>query len=531
MNRATIFEVLGTYPRYRQKGIYKTMRVSTWGKLISGLLVSVMAGCGGDGGGYGSMTPASTMTSAPTVSISQPGAAATINFGQALTVAWTSANTTSCTAATSSAAGGTFTGTQMTSGSQTVVPTAAGNYTYTLSCTGTGGTQSASAGVTVTTNLLNALTPTGPIPTVGLTIDPANGDQNPYGLVVAPATAGLITKGDLVVCNFNDATITTTTPPSGNVQGTGTTIIGLRPGTGSQPYQIAQSADLLGCDALTMLPDDSISAAAWASNQNPLISATGSVGTPFAGDTFNGPWGEAFVAATATQPAALYVSKAPGNNGVVAGPGTSASPGTIDRISLDTNNVQTSITEIVTGFCSGGAPGAIFGPTGLTYDPASDTLYVVDTSSASVIVLAGVSAIPTDGIVVNGQCTATTPTPVPTFSGPSMASARVIAHGAPFNTPLSAALLKNGDLVVGNADIGLTAPSAMTNLLIEVSPVVPGGFVGQPLQIDTGAPGAIFGIAATVDAAGNQIIYFNDDNSAAVMQLGPVAATSTTPGY
>jgi hypothetical protein len=459
------------------------------------------------------------MNPAPTVSFSQPGAAATINFGQATTLTWTSAYTTSCTATTSSAAGGSFTGTQMTSGSMTVVPTAAGNYTYTLSCTGTGGTKSASASVTVTTNLLNALAPPAgtAIATVGLTgstTDPTQG-YNPYGLVVAPATAGLITKGDLVVCNFN---------VGGSMsQGSGMNIVGLHPPTGSTPstpYPIASSPDLLGCNALTMLPDDSISAAAWASNLNPLVSATGTVGTPFASDTFNDPWGEAFVAATATQPAALYVSNAPDNNGVVA------VGGTIDRISLDANGAQTSFTEIATGFCSGGAPGAIFGPAGLTYDPASDTLYVVDTSSASVIALAGVSAIPKDGVVVNGKCAATTPTPVPTFSGPSMASARVIAQGSPLNTPLSAALLKNGDLVVGNADIGAPGPSATTNLLIEVSPVLPGGFVGQPLQIDTTTPGAIFGIAATVDAAGNQIIYFNNDNNNAVMQLGPVAATT-----
>src|SRR5882757_3652502 len=121
------------------------MRVSTWGQVSSGLLISMLAACGGGGGGgYGSMTLA------PTVNFSQPAAAATINFGQALTIAWTSAYTTSCTATTSSAAGGAFTGTQMMSGSQTVVPTAAGNYTYTLSCTGTGGTKSASASVTVT---------------------------------------------------------------------------------------------------------------------------------------------------------------------------------------------------------------------------------------------------------------------------------------------------------------------------------------------------------------------------------------------
>jgi hypothetical protein len=489
------------------------MRVSTWGQVSSGLVVGMLAACGGGGGGggYGSMTLA------PTVNFSQPAAAASINFGQALTVAWTSAYSTACTASASSAAAGAFTGTQMTSGSVTVVPTAPGNYTYTLSCTGTGGTQSSSTTATVTPNLLAALAPTGTILTVGSTVDPMNGDFNPYGLTIAPATAGLITKGDLVVCNFNDAA---------GKEGNGTTIIGLHPGaTPAAPYRIAQSAALNGCNALTMLPDDSISASAWTSNLNPLVSATGTVGAPFAGDTFAQPWGEAFVAATGTQPAALYVTNAPANSGVVA------VGGTIDRISLDANNAQTSFTEIVTGLCSGGSPGSIFGPAGLTYDVSSDTLYVVDSSSASVYAIAGVSSVPKDGIVADGQCSATTPTPLPTFSGPSMASIRVIAHGAPFVTPISAALLKNGDLVVGNGDIGVQAASATTNLLIEVSPVLPGGFVGQPVQVDKGTQGALFGLAATVSAQGNQIIYFNDDsaNPNAVMQLGPIVSTTTTP--
>ena len=492
-------------------------------KVACGFLVTVVAaGCGGDGGG-GYTAPASTP--APTANFSQPTTAATINFGQAVTVAWTSAYTSSCTATTSSAAGGAFTGSQMASGNQMVVPTAPGTYTYSLNCTGTGGTISTSATITVTSNLLTALAPTGAITTVGSTVDPLNGDLNPYGLVIAPATSGLITKGDLVVCNFNNAVNNGTAPPSGNVQGDGTTIIGLHPTAGSTPYRIAQSAHLQGCNALTMLPDDSISAAAWSTVQNPLgenplVSAKGVVTTPFSSDTLAGPWGEAYVAPTATQPAAIYVSNAPG--------GTISSGGTIDRISLD-GDTQTSFTEIVTGICSGGAPGGIFGPAGLTYDPSSDTLYVVATASASVIAIAGVSTIAQDGVVVNGQCTGTMPTAVPTFSGPSQASARVIAHGAPFDTPLSAALLKNGDLVVGNADIGLTTPSATTNLLIEVSPVVPGGFVGQPVQVDTGTPGALFGIAATIGASGNQIIYFNDDNNNAVMQLGPASSGGTSP--
>ncbi len=474
---------------------------------IVGLLLSTLAACGGggSGGGYGSSMMSMP---APTASFSQPAQAATINYGQAVTLTWTSAYATSCSATTSSATGGAFTGTQMASGSQTVVPSAAGTYTYTLNCMGTGGSKSASASVTVTPNLLAALAPSGAIPAVGSTVDPINGDQNPYGLAIAPATAGLITKGDLVVCNFNDG-------PT-NTQGKGTSIIGLHPVAGSKPYRIAQSTSLQGCNALTMLPDDSISAAGWTSNMNSLVAASGVVGAPFS-DAFTGPWGEAFVAATATQPAAVYVSNAPG--------GAMNAGGTIDRISLDVD-AQTSFTEIVTGICSGGAPGAIFGPAGLTYDPASDTLYVVATSSASIIAIAGVSGIPKDGVVVNGQCAgAAAPTPVPTFSGPSMASAKVIAHGAPFNTPLSAALLKNGDLLVANADIGISTPSGTTNLLIEVSPVLPGGFVGHPLQVDTGTPGALFGVAATLDAQGNQVIYFNNDNNNAVMQLGPVAST------
>jgi hypothetical protein len=108
-----------------------------------------------------------------------------------------------------------------------------------------------------------------------------------------------------------------------------------------------------------------------------------------------------------------------------------------------------------------------------------------------------------------------TPTPVPTFSGPSAGSAKVIASGGQFNGPISAALLADGNLVVGNAD--LTAPSPIpTNLLFEISPTQ--GVIATE-QMDTGAPGALFGIVATVDAHGDQLIYFNDDNSNSVMLL------------
>jgi len=44
----------------------------------------------------------------------------------------------------------------------------------------------------------------------------ANGDLNPYAVVVAPVSAGTIHKNDVLIDNFNDIS---------NLQGTGTTIV------------------------------------------------------------------------------------------------------------------------------------------------------------------------------------------------------------------------------------------------------------------------------------------------------------------
>ena len=412
----------------------------------------------------------------------------------------------------SSATGGTFTGTQPTTGnSVTVVPTATGSVTYTLTCMGAGGTASATTStVTVLPSLLSTLSVAG-ITTIGSTVPTSGngtGDNNPYGLAIAPATSGLITKGDLVVCNFNAVSGT---------QGTGTTIVGLHPTAGATNYPIAQDANLTGCNALAMLPDDSISAAASAAsaNANPLVTAAGVVTNPFAADTFAGPWGEAYAAANGSNPAALYVSNLDGS---------------VDRISLN-GDAQAAFTQIATGFCHSGSPGAFFAPAGLTYDPSIDTLYIVDTSSYSVVAFANVSSIGAAGVVVNGQCQApaTPPTPAPTFSGPSATSARVIATGGMFLAPLSAALLPNGDLLVENADINIS--NQTPDLVFEISPVLPGGFVGSPVQlVNDGMSGALFGIAITTDANNNPIVYFNDDTASpnAVLMLTTAPSSSST---
>jgi hypothetical protein len=477
------------------------IRVLTTGIAASAVIISIVAACGGYGGGsngmggggaYGGGMPA------PTVSFSNPAQAMNVNLGQAVTLTWSSTNATSCTASASAMAAGTFSGAQSASGQASVVPTATGNFTYSLSCSGAGGTMNAtSPTVTVNPAIITQLAGVHAA-TIGSTVDPVTGQGNPYGLAIAPVTAGLITAGDLVVCNFNN-----NANPA--VEGEGTSIVGLHPTAGAMPYHIAADAKLRGCNALTVLADDSISAAAFSANMNPLVSASGAVNTPFASDTFASPWGEASAAAHGANPAAIYVSNF---------------DGAIDRIALN-GDTQTSFTRIAHGFCGSGSPGAIYAPAGLTYDPSIDTLYILDTSSNSVVAFANVSSIGADGVTVNGDCNsvANPPTPAPTFSGPSAASARVIAHGAPLFTPITAALLADGDLIVTNGDVNIGA-GQMPNLAVEVSPVLPGGFVGQPLQLDTsGTPGALFGIAATTDAQGHQIVYFNDDNTNAVMML------------
>lgn len=356
---------------------------------------------------------------------------------------------------------------------------------------GCGGYGSGGGMTNTTTNMTisGAILPTlSTMTTIGSTIDPIEHGGNPYGLTTATATAGLITKGDLIVCNFNDGAT--------NTQGLGTTVIGLHATAGAMPYRIAQSAQLLGCSAITSLPDGSIVATASQAHATVLVAPSGAISTPFSADVFAEPW--SVIYATHAGNAFVYVSN--------------AMTGTIDRIALN-GDAQTSFTEIASGFSDNmGVPGSISAPAGLTYDATNDTLYVVDTNANRVVALSNISAIGMDGVIVSGA----------SFSGPSAASAKVIASGKPLNGPISGALLVNGDLVVGN-----TLDPSGTNLLIEISPTA--GVVATK-NVDTGAGGAIFGIVTvpttitTMGTYGNtntqtNMIYFNDDNDNTVKLL------------
>ena len=73
--------------------------------------------------------------------------------------------------------------------------------------------------------------------TVASTI-PANGDVNPYAVVVAPFSSGAIREGDVLVGNFNN---------SQNLQGLGTTIVDVRPEAHRSVLFAAVPRHLEGC--------------------------------------------------------------------------------------------------------------------------------------------------------------------------------------------------------------------------------------------------------------------------------------------
>jgi hypothetical protein len=319
------------------------------------------------------------------------------------------------------------------------------------------------------------LTTLGTMQTIGSTVDPVNGDQNPYGLAIAPVTAGVQTAGDLIVCNFSDGA---------NVEGAGSSIELLHPVVGAKPARLIAHPALRGCAALVDGPSGDPWVAAYTANDNPIVSPSGALLSTLSNPIWNGPWGQAF-------------SGTSGPFGTSAFYASNAGDGSIVRINIAGGGSFT-FDKIVTGFSvNHGQPGNILAPAGLTYQTATDTLYIVDSNVNRVVALAGVTNIPAGGVTVSGA----------TFGGASAGSARVVFAGAPLNAPISSALLPNGNLVVGNTG---------DNNLFEITPQ--GQVVGTKLA-DSGAAGALFGIVATGTSNADTKIYFNDDNDNTVKVL------------
>jgi hypothetical protein len=121
---------------------------------------SITAAYGGDSANGASTSTAASVTvtavPAPTVTIGV--LPANITLGQSATLTWSTTNATSCTAS------GAWSGSEGTSGTQSVTPTAAGSLGYVLTCTGTGGSGNGTASLVVA----------APLPTVTIGASPTS---------------------------------------------------------------------------------------------------------------------------------------------------------------------------------------------------------------------------------------------------------------------------------------------------------------------------------------------------------------------
>ena len=169
-------------------------------------------------------------------------------------------------------------------------------------------------------------------------------------------TSGSITAGDLVLCDFNDG--------FNNIQGLGSTIDVCTLNRARSRQRLVQDTRLTGCDAISLSPHDNPWVAAFTANDNPVLDTSGNFLANLAGKPFASPWGQTF-------------SGTPGPYGNAAFYESNSNDGSIVRIGIVKKGFVSKI--IATGFSvNHGVPGTVLAPSGLTYDPANDTMYIVD---------------------------------------------------------------------------------------------------------------------------------------------------------
>lgn len=127
---------------------------------LTAIATMALTACGGGGGGGSTVSTPLTCTApqvltngvcvtpAPTVSVQISKSKTTVGSG--VTVSWSSTNATSCVGLDS------FAGSKAINNSEVITPTAGGQYTYTISCDGAGGTAKQSVALIVPIPILRS---------------------------------------------------------------------------------------------------------------------------------------------------------------------------------------------------------------------------------------------------------------------------------------------------------------------------------------------------------------------------------------
>ena len=327
---------------------------------------------------------------------------------------------------------------------------------------------------------------------------PENGDQNPYAIVVAPASAGVIEKDDVLVTNFNN---------DGNLQGLGTTIVAYNPTTKKLKTFASLPRNLAGCPggiglttAMTMLKSGWVivgsapSADGTTATKGPgcliVLNADGKVASIIANDAINMPWGN-MATVDEGDSATIFVSNTGFGVGSPDGDPRVVNQQTVVRLKLSIKSGEApqvvSQTVVASGF--GAQPNKdvfVIGPTGLALAP-DGMLYVSDATGNRITAIW--DALTRDHTAGLG---------------------RTVTKDGLLQRPLAMAWAPNGHLLVVNAQNGQ---------VVEVNPAN-----GEQLKarwIDPNkaqkppGSGDLFGIALT--PAGDGFYFVEDENNTLVL--------------
>ncbi len=314
---------------------------------------------------------------------------------------------------------------------------------------------------------------------------PANGDVNPYGVVVVQHSQGRLVRGDILVSNFNNKK---------NLQGTGSTIVEISPGGHRTVFAHITKSSLPGTcrggigltTALVLvhgwvivgnLPSKNGQAATSSPGCLFVLGSKGKVRKIFSGHGINGPWDA--TAVSRGDMAALFVANV--LNGTVAAKGNTVHRGTVLRLMISFDRGQLpairSVTKVGSGFAERTDPAAfVVGPTGLGLS-RTGTLYVADTAMNRI-----------------------TRIPNALFRHTSGGTGMVLTSGGGLNAPLGLTVAPGGDVLTVNGGDGK---------IVETTPS--GKQIASRFLDKSGSPpgaGALFGLAIAPRASG---VYYVDD--------------------
>jgi len=293
---------------------------------------------------------------------------------------------------------------------------------------------------------------------------PGNGDQNPYGVAFVPPgfpTGGPLNPGDILVSNFNNGGA----PPTGNLQGSGTTIVDVPSGApvqlffqGVAPLGLSTALNILqkGFVLVGNFPSPDGTCGSASAGSILVIDKNGNALTPITSSAIQGPWDSALF--DQGNKAKFFVA-----NGL---------SGTIVRFDLAVSAsgvTVTHTTQIASGYTHMCDPVTfVDAPTGLVYDPKLDVLYVASTADNTVYSVSDAGDRQHDGGI-----------------GKLIYTDAKHLHG-----PLGMAMAPNGHLLVTNNDVINSDPNQPSEI---VEFTVGGKFVKE-ISVDP-AQGGSFGLA------------------------------------